>query len=138
MHPMTEASRPTLRRTSSRSTQPTTRNASIEGWIFDEERKSKFITFWKDKPLITPKFIKSQWFTNRAFMIPTLLAEQGVKFFAKMQGAFYPDLTRVFYYNYRFRDGVCFKKVKAVDILLTMISGKMLPSFQFMTTLFLF
>ena len=66
---MAEASRrkiPTRRRTASRTTQPPTasRTTYIEGWISDEERRSKFITLWKDKPLITPKFIKSQWFVN--------------------------------------------------------------------------
>jgi len=66
---MAEASHrniPTHRRTASRATQPPTasRTASIEEWILDEDRRIKFITLWKDKPLITPKFIKSQWFYN--------------------------------------------------------------------------
>jgi len=61
---MAKASRrkiPTCRRTASRATQPSTtsQTASIEGWISDEERRYEFITLWKDKPLITPKFIKS-------------------------------------------------------------------------------
>ena len=120
---MAEASRrkiPTHRRTASRATQPPTtfRTVSIEGWILDEERRSKFITLWKDKPLITPKFIKSQWFVNRRFTIPVLLAEQGVKFFTEMQGTCYPDLVCAFYYNYKFREGVGFTKVKGVDIIM--------------------
>jgi len=50
---------PTRRRTTSRASQPSNapRTASIEVWITDEERRSEFITLWKDKPLITPKFI---------------------------------------------------------------------------------
>jgi len=53
---------PTRRRTASRAPQTSTapRTASIEGWISDEDRRSKFITLWKDKPLVTPKFIQSQ------------------------------------------------------------------------------
>jgi len=67
---MAESSRrkiPTRRRTASRASQPSIapRTASIEGWISDEERRSEFITLWKDKPLITPKFIQFQWFVNR-------------------------------------------------------------------------
>jgi len=120
---MAEASRkkiPTRRRTTSRATQPSTacRTASIEGWISDEERRSEFIILWKDKPLITPKFNKSQWFVNRCFVIPVLLAEQGVKLFTKMQGTYYLDLVQAFYYNYKFRDGVGFTKVKGVYIIL--------------------
>jgi len=56
----------------------------LRGGFLDEERRSKFITFWNDKPLITPKFIKSQWFINYGFRIPALLTKQVVKFFAKM------------------------------------------------------
>jgi len=120
---MVEASRrniPTHRRTTSRATQPLTASdtASIEGWISDEERRSEFITIWKDNPLITPKFIKYQWFVSRRFTIPVLLAEQRVKFFTEMQGTYYPDLVCAFYYNYKFRDGVGFTKAKGVDIIL--------------------
>jgi len=35
-----------------------------------------------------------------------------------MQGTYYPDLVQTFYYNYKFRDGVGFTKVKGVDIIL--------------------
>jgi len=35
-----------------------------------------------------------------------------------MQGTYYPDLVRAFYYNYKFRDGVVLTKVKGVDIIL--------------------
>ena len=95
---MAEPSRrkiPTRRRTASRAPQPSTtpRTASIEGWISDEDRRSEFITLWKDKPLITLKFIQSQWFVNRHFIIPVFLAEQGVKFFTEMQGTYYLDLV---------------------------------------------
>ena len=120
---MAESSRrkiPTRRRTASHASRPSTapRTASIEGWISDEERRSEFITLWKDKPLITPKFIQSQWFVNHHFTIQNFLAEQGVKFFTEMQGTYYPDLVRVFYFNYKFRDRVGFTKVKGIDIIL--------------------
>jgi len=77
---MAELSRrkiPTRRRTASRAPQPSTapRTASIEGWISDEDRRSEFITLWKDKPFITPKFIKSQLFVNLRFTILAFLAE---------------------------------------------------------------
>jgi len=35
-----------------------------------------------------------------------------------MQGTYYPDLVRAFYFNYKFRDGVGFTKVKGVDTIL--------------------
>ena len=35
-----------------------------------------------------------------------------------MQGTYYPDLVRAFYFNYKFRDGVGFTKDKGVDIIL--------------------
>ncbi|QCD83003.1 hypothetical protein DEO72_LG2g3345 [Vigna unguiculata] len=35
-----------------------------------------------------------------------------------MRGTYYPDLVRAFYFNYKFRDGVGFTKVKGVDIIL--------------------
>jgi len=35
-----------------------------------------------------------------------------------MQGTYYPDMVRAFYFNYKFRDGVGFTKVKGVDIIL--------------------
>jgi len=84
---MVEASHrkiPTRRRTASRLTQPPIHNALIEGWVSEEKQRSKFITLWKDKPLITQKCIKSQWFINCGFTIPTLLVEQRVKFFVEM------------------------------------------------------
>ena len=111
---------PTRRRTASRASQPSTapRTTSIEGWISDEERRSEFITLWKDKPLITLKFIQSQCFVNRHFTIPNFLVEQGVKFFTEMHDTYYLDLVRSFYFNYKFRDGVGFTKVKGVDIIL--------------------
>jgi len=39
-----------------------------------------------------------------------------LKHFVEMQGFYYPDLVRVFYNNYKFRDGVAFTKVKVVDL----------------------
>jgi len=55
---------------------------------------------------------------NRHFTIQNFLAEQGVKFFTEMQGTYYPYLVRAFYFNYKFRDGIGFTKVKGVDIIL--------------------
>jgi len=35
-----------------------------------------------------------------------------------MHGTYYPDLVRSFYFNYKFRHGVGFTKVKDVEIIL--------------------
>jgi len=35
-----------------------------------------------------------------------------------MQGKYYPDLVRVFYYNLKIRDEVAYSRVKGVDIII--------------------
>jgi len=78
---------PTRRRNAHPSTQPPLRNASIEGWIFDEERRVEFINMWKDKAIITPKFINSRMFIAIGFHFPSLSDAQDIKYFVEMHGS---------------------------------------------------
>jgi len=94
------------------------RDASIDGWIFDESRRPEFLTPFKEKPLQTPKFINNGWFWNQGFSFPDLFEEQGIRFFTEMQGVYYPDLVRVFHYNLKFRGNIGYTKVKGVEIIL--------------------
>ena len=121
---MAESSRrkiPTRRRTAPRPTQPSTRSASIEGWISNEERRDEFIQIWKNKAIIFPKYINSRKFTATGFEFPALFNFQGIRQFVEMQGKYYPDLIRVFYYNLGIRDEVAYSRVKGVDIIIQMI-----------------
>jgi len=36
----------------------------------------------------------------------------------ELQGTYYPDLVRVFYYNFKYKDRVTFNKVKGIGIIL--------------------
>ncbi|CAJ1965414.1 unnamed protein product [Sphenostylis stenocarpa] len=90
---------------------------SVEGWISDDEGRQEFLTFWKERSIITPKFIIDQ-FINRGFNFPNLLEIQGVLPFIQMQGTYYPDLVRVFYSRFKFKDHVATSRVKGVTIIL--------------------
>ena len=118
---MAESSRrkiPTRRRTAPRPTQPCIRSASIEGWISDEDRRDEFVQIWKNKALISPKYITLRKFTTAGFEFPALFNFQGIRPFVEMHGTYYPDLVRVFYYNLKIRDEVALSKVKGVDIII--------------------
>lgn len=73
---------------------------------------------WKDKAIITPKFINSRMFIAIGFHFPSLSDAQDIKYFVEMHGSQCRDLVRVFYYNFKYKDGVAFNKVKGVDIIL--------------------
>jgi len=109
---------PTRRRTTPRSTQPSPRTSSIEGWIFDEERRDEFIQIWKPKAIISPNYISTRRFTTAGFEFPSLFNFQGIKHFVEIQGSYYLDLMRVFYYNLKIRDEVVYTKVKGVSIII--------------------
>ena len=36
----------------------------------------------------------------------------------ELQGTYYPDLVRVFYYNFKYKDKVAFNKVKGIYVIL--------------------
>jgi len=105
----------TKRRSVCPSIQPPPTNASIEGWIFYEEWRIEFINLWKDKAIITPTFIN---FLTSGFHLPSLFDVEDIKYFVEMQGTYLPDLVKVFYYIFKYRDGVDFSKVKCVNIIL--------------------
>ena len=107
-----------------RSAQPSSsidlpsRDALIDGWISDENRRPEFLTLFKEKPLQTPKFINNGWFRNQGFSCPNLFKEQGLWFFTEMKGVYYPNLVHVFHYNLKFRGDIGYTKVKGVEIIL--------------------
>jgi len=109
---------PTRRRTAPRPTQPSTRYASIEGWISDEDRRDEFVQIWKNKAIISPKYINSRKFTAAGFEFRALFNFQGIRPFVEMQCKYYPDLVRVLYYNLKIIDEVVLSKVKGVDIII--------------------
>jgi len=105
---------PTRRRSAqpSSSTHLPLRDAVIDGWIFDENRRPDFHTLLKEKPLQTFKFINNGWFRNKGFSCLDLFEEQGIQFFTEMQDVYYPDLVRVFHFNLKFRVNIGNAKVK--------------------------
>ncbi|WVZ02657.1 hypothetical protein V8G54_023463 [Vigna mungo] len=95
---MAEPVRRTRRRQSygSEST-PAVRGPNIHGWIFDEDLYPTYLQRWKERHM---------------------LMEQGIQHLLELQGRYYPDLVRVFYYNLKIRDGIVYSKVKQMGIIL--------------------
>ncbi|KOM31113.1 hypothetical protein LR48_Vigan01g066800 [Vigna angularis] len=75
------------------------RDATIEGWLSDEQDQHSFSTFWKERKLIKQKFIDLSWYTYSNFSFPNLIIEQGVQHIMELRGKYYPDLVRIFYFN---------------------------------------
>ncbi|WVY90732.1 hypothetical protein V8G54_036246 [Vigna mungo] len=94
------------------------RDASIEGWISDEQEQQSFSQFWKERKLIKQKFIDLAWYISHNFSFPNLIIEQGVQHIMELRGRYYPDLVRVFYFNLKVRDGIFSTRVKSVVIVL--------------------
>jgi len=69
---------PTRRRTAPRPNQPSTRTASIEGWISDKERRDEFIQIRKNKAIISPKYINTRKLIAIRFEFPSLFNFQGI------------------------------------------------------------
>ncbi|WVZ19608.1 hypothetical protein V8G54_006930 [Vigna mungo] len=95
---MAESVRRTRRRRSygSEST-PAVRGPNIHGWISDEDLHPTYLQRWKERHM---------------------LMEQGIQHLLELQGRYYPDLVRVFYYNLKTRDGIAYSKVKQMGIIL--------------------
>ncbi|KOM37767.1 hypothetical protein LR48_Vigan03g114900 [Vigna angularis] len=116
---MAEPSRRRRRRTSEVSeSNIRRRDATIEGWLSDEQDQQSFSQFWKERKLIKQKFIDLSWYTYYNFSFPNLIIEQGVQHIMELQGGYYSDLVRIFYFNLKVRDGVFQTRVKGVDIVL--------------------
>lgn len=116
---MAEPARRTRRRRSygSEST-PAIRGPNIHGWISDEELHPTYLQRWKERRVLRHKFATVNWLQASGFQISNMLMEQGVQHLLELQGRYYPDLVRVFYYNLKTKDGVAYSKVKGVDIAL--------------------
>ncbi|KOM25211.1 hypothetical protein LR48_Vigan54s000800 [Vigna angularis] len=116
---MAEPSRRRRRRTSEVSENNLRRrDATIDGWLSDEQDHHSFSTFWKERKLIKQKFIDLSWYTYYNFSFPNLIIEQGVQHIMELRGKYYPDLVRIFYFNLKVCDGVFRTRVKGVDIVL--------------------
>ncbi|KOM40422.1 hypothetical protein LR48_Vigan04g062000 [Vigna angularis] len=116
---MAEPSRRRRRRTSGVSeSNVRRRDATIEGWLSDEQDQQSFSQFWKERKLIKQKFIDLAWYTSYNFSFLNLIIEQGVQHIMELRGRNYPDLVRIFYLNLKVRDGVFQTRVKGVDIVL--------------------
>jgi len=87
------------------------------GSLMKNEGMNSF-KFGKNKAIISPKYINSRKFTVAGFGFPALFNFQGIRQFVEMQGKYYLDLVRVFYYNVRIRDEVAYSRVKGVDIII--------------------
>ncbi|KOM51854.1 hypothetical protein LR48_Vigan09g051300 [Vigna angularis] len=116
---MAEPARRRRRRTSGVSeSNVRRRDATIEGWLSDEQDQQSFSQFWKERKLIKQKFIDLAWYTSYNFSFPNLIIKQGVQHIMELRGRYYPDLVRIFYFNLKVRDGVFQTRVKGVDIVL--------------------
>ncbi|KOM56528.1 hypothetical protein LR48_Vigan10g242000 [Vigna angularis] len=116
---MAEPSRRRRRRTSEVSeSNVCRRDATLEGWLSDEQDQQSFSQFWKERKLIKQKFIDLALYTSYNFSFPNLIIEQGVQHIMELRGRYYPDLVRIFYFNLKVRDGVFQTRVKGVDIVL--------------------
>ncbi|WVY98133.1 hypothetical protein V8G54_030284 [Vigna mungo] len=116
---MAEPVRRTRRRRSygSEST-PAVRGPNIHGWISDEDLHPTYLQRWKERRVLRHKFATINWLQASGFQISHMLMEQGIQHLLELQGRYYPDLVRVFYYNLKTRDGIAYSKVKGVDIAL--------------------
>ncbi|WVZ19069.1 hypothetical protein V8G54_006391 [Vigna mungo] len=102
---------------SSEST-PAVRDPNIHGWISDEDLHPTYLQRWKERRVLRHKFATINWLQASGFQISHMLMEQGIQHLLELQGRYYPDLVRVFYYNLKTRDGIAYSKVKGVDIAL--------------------
>ncbi|WVZ10786.1 hypothetical protein V8G54_015316 [Vigna mungo] len=94
------------------------RDATVEGWLSDDQDQQSFSQFWKERKLTKQKFIDLAWYTSHNFSFPNLIIEQGVQHIMELRGRYYPDLVQEFYFNLKVRDGIFSTRVKGVDIVL--------------------
>lgn len=102
----------------SSSTQPEDRGNNLSGWIADTKKHREFTSFWKERKLISPKYIYLNQFHIYGFQFPPHIFHQGIHSLLEMQGRCYPDLVRVFYFNLKVRENIYSIGVKEVDIVL--------------------
>ncbi|KAG2380886.1 uncharacterized protein HKW66_Vig0202590 [Vigna angularis] len=97
---------------------PRARGPNIHGWISDDGRHEEYLQMWKERKVLRQKFVDLNWFTANQFQFSRQLVEQGVQHLLQLQGRYYPDLVRVFYYNLKAHNGIVYTRVKGVDIVL--------------------
>ncbi|WVY93585.1 hypothetical protein V8G54_032673 [Vigna mungo] len=82
---------------------------NLRGWLSDEEKHRKFITFWKERKLTSTKYVDLNWFHVYAFQSTSSLPSR----YSVSTGN-----ARVLYFNLKARDRVYFTRVKGLDIIL--------------------
>ncbi|KOM50151.1 hypothetical protein LR48_Vigan08g097800 [Vigna angularis] len=115
---MVEPSRRRRRRSYASESNPPARGPNIHGWISDDGRHAEYLEMWKERKVLRQKFVDLNWFTVNQFQFSQQLVEQGVQHLLQLQGHYYPDLVRVFYYNLKTHNGIVYTRVKGVDIVL--------------------
>ncbi|KOM55397.1 hypothetical protein LR48_Vigan10g128900 [Vigna angularis] len=115
---MAEPSRRRRRRSYGSESTPPARGPNIHGWISDVGRHDEYLQWWKERKVLRQKFVDLNWFTANQFQFSGQLVEQGVQHFLHLQGRYYPDMVRVFYYNLKSHNGIVYTRVKGVDIIL--------------------
>ncbi|KOM54833.1 hypothetical protein LR48_Vigan10g072500 [Vigna angularis] len=115
---MAEPSRRRRRRSYGSESTPPARGPNIHGWISDEGRHDEYLQWWKERKILRQKFVDLNWFAVHQFQFSQQLMEQGVQYLLQLQGRYYPDLVRVFYYNLKSQNGIVHTRVKGVDIIL--------------------
>ncbi|KOM45499.1 hypothetical protein LR48_Vigan06g080500 [Vigna angularis] len=115
---MAEPSRRRRRRSYGSESTPPARGPNLHGWISDIGKHDEYLQWWKERKVLRQKFVDLNWFTANQFQFSGQLVEQGVQHFLQLQGRYYPDLVRVFYYNLKVHNGIVYTHVKGVDIVL--------------------
>ncbi|KOM48016.1 hypothetical protein LR48_Vigan07g172000 [Vigna angularis] len=115
---MAEPSRRRRRRSYGSESTPLARGPNIHGWISDDGKHDEYLQMWKERKILRQKFVDLNWFTTHQFQFSQQLIEQGVHHLMQLQGHYYPNLVRVFYYNLKSQNGIVYTRVKGIDIIL--------------------
>ncbi|KOM48187.1 hypothetical protein LR48_Vigan07g189100 [Vigna angularis] len=115
---MAGPSRRRRRRSYGSESTPLARGPNIHGWISDDGKHEEYLQMWKERKILRQKFVDLNWFTTHQFQFSQQLIEQGVQHLLQLQGRYYPDLVRVFYYNLKYQNGIIYTRVKGIDIIL--------------------
>ncbi|KOM43006.1 hypothetical protein LR48_Vigan05g061000 [Vigna angularis] len=112
---MAEPSRRRRRRSYGSESTPLARGPNIHGWISDDGKHEEYLQMWKERKILRQKFVDLNWFTTHQFQFSQQLIEQGVQHLLQLQGCYYPDLVRVFYYNLKSQNA---KETLSVELVI--------------------
>ncbi|KOM55826.1 hypothetical protein LR48_Vigan10g171800 [Vigna angularis] len=130
---MADSRRPRRRTASASSSRSRDAHpASIEGWIFDQEKHANFANFWQERRLMAVKFIKLDCYRLYGFQFPDLFGAKGLTHLVEQKGCIYPDLIRVFYFNLKYRNGIV--TTKYYRIQRSRIEGELTQAIQAIDT----